>query len=435
MNCLPPLGRNTHRWVVPLWGSTAQQLIAALLARDVEARRTVLRELLTSDPAMLLWTVCTAEARDASPLDTIEKCADWLAEQNLAERLVGCELQHDGIEAGSYLPLLASSLGSKRDEVPEVLANTQQWMTLGGVSEKHLPKCVPDWLAEALAQANTAIDATNSSQTEAQQRITSDQTAAEQLVALVEQLARLEQLESHFDATLLQAKLDSMKELAYGAGHELNNPLANISTRAQVLLRDESNPERRRKLAAINAQAFRGHEMIADLMLYARPPKMSPKSIDLDALLATAMSETQKLAQERRIDLARVGQTEAIHITVDENQLMVALTAMIKNAAEVLGMGGKIELELALASDAAAGDCAEISIRDNGPGIEPNVLAHMFDPFYSGREAGRGLGFGLSKAWRIITNHGGTILVDSQLGRGATFTIRLPLAEPEVIEQ
>ena len=72
MNCLPPLGRNTHRWVVPLRGSTAQQLIAALLARDVEARRTVLRELLTSDPAMLLWTVCTAEARDASPLDTIE---------------------------------------------------------------------------------------------------------------------------------------------------------------------------------------------------------------------------------------------------------------------------------------------------------------------------------------------------------------------------
>ncbi len=90
-------------------------------------------------------------------------------------------------------------------------------------------------------------------------------------------LARLDELERRFDAAVQHAKLEAMKELAYGAGHEINNPLANIATRAQTLLRDETNPERRRKLAAINAQAFRAHEMIADLMLFARPPQMRPK--------------------------------------------------------------------------------------------------------------------------------------------------------------
>ena len=57
----------------------------------------------------------------------------------------------------------------------------------------------------------------------------------------------------------------------------------------------------------------------------------------------------------------------------------------------------------------------------------PHILPHIFDPFYSGREAGRGLGFGLSKAWRIITDHGGSIVVDSQPGHGATFVVRLPI--------
>ena len=74
---------------------------------------------------------------------------------------------------------------------------------------------------------------------------------------LAQKLARLDQLEHEFDRALQQAKLDSLKEFAYGAGHEINNPLANISARAQTLLKDERDPERRRKLAAINAQAFR----------------------------------------------------------------------------------------------------------------------------------------------------------------------------------
>ena len=75
-------------------------------------------------------------------------------------------------------------------------------------------------------------------------------------------------------------KLLAMKELAYGASHEINNPLANISSRAQLLLRDEVDPERRRSLATINSQAFRAHEMIADMMLFAKPPALQMATIN-----------------------------------------------------------------------------------------------------------------------------------------------------------
>ena len=68
-------------------------------------------------------------------------------------------------------------------------------------------------------------------------------------------------------------------------------------------------------------------------------------------------------------------------------------------------------------------------VTDTGPGISPEVRRHLFDPFYSGREAGRGLGFGLAKCWRIITDHGGQIDITSEPGRGATFVLRLPADE------
>jgi signal transduction histidine kinase len=119
---------------------------------------------------------------------------------------------------------------------------------------------------------------------------------------------------------------------------------------------------------------------------------------------------------------ASSGTREPIEMTADPVQLMVALKAMVQNSLEALGSGGHIELELR----STAAD-VEIFIHDDGPGIPAEVRPHVFDPFYSARQAGRGLGLGLAKAWRIITNHGGRITLESQSGPGAKFTITLPL--------
>jgi hypothetical protein len=237
-------------------------------------------------------------------------------------------------------------------------------------------------------------------------------------------LARLEQLEADFAGQLEQAKLEALRQFAYGAGHEINNPLANIATRAQTLLADESDPERRRKLAAINAQAFRAHEMLADLMLYARPPEPELAELDAVKVCEAVVAELLDDANDRNTSLQCTHSVDAI-VRADPTQLHVAVKALVRNALEALGRGGTVEVTVQ-----ASQRHVEIRVIDNGPGISPEIRPHIFDPFFSGREAGRGLGFGLCKAWRIITLHGGTIEVEGSPGKGASIIVGLPVAAP-----
>ena len=94
---------------------------------------------------------------------------------------------------------------------------------------------------------------------------------------------------------------------------------------------------------------------------------------------------------------------------------------MLKNAIEAIGRDGSIEIDVAQTDTATV-----LRVCDDGPGIAADERRHLFDPYYSARQAGRGLGLGLSKAWRIVSNHGGHIDVDPGPGRGAVFTITLP---------
>jgi signal transduction histidine kinase len=269
-----------------------------------------------------------------------------------------------------------------------------------------------------------------------------DQTLIEKVAAvskplgalLAERLARLAELECAFDVALEAAKLDALKEFAYGASHEINNPLANISARAQTLLQDERDPERRRRLAAINAQAFRAHEMIADVMLFARPPRMERQAVDLAELVASLLDELSEPAATQHTQFLWNPPLEPIVASVDPVHLRVALKAIVANALEALAEGGRIEiivrrgmsLGTLSATSSATRDSVEIVISDSGPGIPDHARSHIFDPFFSGREAGRGLGMGLPKCWRIVREHGGQIDVESPAGRGATFKIALP---------
>ncbi|MGC3972649.1 MAG: histidine kinase dimerization/phospho-acceptor domain-containing protein [Pirellulales bacterium] len=104
------------------------------------------------------------------------------------------------------------------------------------------------------------------------------------------------------------AKLEALAEFAAGAGHEINNPLAVISGRAQMLLRDEKDPERRRELGIIRAQALRIHEMIADLMLFARPPLPQRAACDLSAIVDAAVAGMRAKAALLKIELRRCGE-------------------------------------------------------------------------------------------------------------------------------
>jgi len=264
------------------------------------------------------------------------------------------------------------------------------------------------------------------------------------LPQLARRMIRLAELEHDFQTYLEAEKLEAMAEFAAGAGHEVNNPLAVISGRAQLFLRHEEDPERRRELALIHGQAMRAYEMIADMMLFARPPRPRPESCDVVALVDQVVRDFAERADLQGTALRRIDASGSYTLRADGVQLAVALRAVVDNALEALGEGGNIEIALERAPSESGvrtgsgqrqgtvDESVAIVVRDNGPGIADKVRRHLFDPYYSGREAGRGLGLGLSKCWRIITNHGGTVLVDSAPGRGATFTLLLPVAGPTI---
>jgi len=247
------------------------------------------------------------------------------------------------------------------------------------------------------------------------------------LLALVEKLADYEKRLANFESRLEHEKLESLKELAYGASHEINNPLANIAARAQTLLDGEPDAERARKLTAIHRQAMRAHEMISDLMLFARPPKLEQRIFDLRPLVQRIATEHFDLAEEHDVHLLCETDDTPTEVLADEKQIGVALSALVKNSLEAVSDSGDVSLTIRRRQFASQ-SIAEICVRDNGPGISDAVLQHMFDPFFSGREAGRGLGFGLSKCWRIVNDHGGQMVVHRSSAGGVEICIQLPLA-------
>jgi signal transduction histidine kinase len=226
------------------------------------------------------------------------------------------------------------------------------------------------------------------------------------------------------------AKLAALAEFAAGAGHEINNPLTVIVGRAQLLLRGETDSERRRDLAVIIAQAMRITEMIADLRLFAACPELERQAVDVSSLVCEAIESLQPAADEQQTALVYrsfnpepAATAQTILIGGDRVQLTVALRALVQNALEAVASGGRVEVSVGL-----AGGEVQIAVSDDGPGILPEQRPHIFEPLYSARQAGRGIGMGLSKCWRIVTEHRGRIEVQSGPGCGAIFTICLPLA-------
>jgi signal transduction histidine kinase len=255
---------------------------------------------------------------------------------------------------------------------------------------------------------------------------TDDHAAGGALLALVARLGRLADLETRFADSLEREKLAALAEFAGGAGHEINNPLAVIAGRAQLLLPGERDPQRRRELAVIGAQAMRIHEMIADLMLFARPPRPNMARCDLGELVEQVLRPIRDETRERDLCLIFNPPESPVVVTADSAQLAVAVGALIRNSLEALVGSGQIEVSIVWSGGSVTDRWAEIVVRDDGPGLTDEVRRHLFDPYFSGRPAGRGLGMGLSKCWRIVTAHGGRIDVESTPGDGATFRVLLP---------
>lgn len=238
-------------------------------------------------------------------------------------------------------------------------------------------------------------------------------------------LAQREAFVSQLEQLLLQAKLESLAEFAAGAGHEINNPVATIVGRAQLLMAGETDPERRHALEVIGGQALRIRDMIGDTMLFGRPPTPRIEQLILLELVQQAVKSQSSLQSTKQANISiDVDSQLAIH--ADRTQLLVVLSNLIRNSLEAADQEG---VNIRLESRTAVRDSVQyvlIIVRDDGPGLTETEREHLFDPFFSGRPAGRGLGFGLSKCWRIVTLHGGQILAKEAGGSGTVLEVWWP---------
>ncbi len=461
---LPTVVEGSVRWQLPVCDATTLALVDAAL-QDPAARAALLEAALAIDPALAIWTVWhatveIAQQKSATVPQTLNSLVHWFAPRLFSLLDWKTDPQSREVTAdehGRYAALVAESVCAAHDAVrtlgsqavsvePNFLAaltgGWRQWLTASQSSEPAAEPAIA-WPWEAPPAPATVSTEARSAGDEAWRHWVSDIPTAQMILPrLIGQLRRLNELESSFAGRLQTAKLDSLKEFAYGAGHELNNPLANIASRAQTLLKEERHPERRRRLAAINTQAFRAHEMLADMMLFARPPQPMLAEVDLVPLVDEVLDGLDDMAEQQQTALHGPTRREPLVVHVDGVQLRVALRALCINALEALNQGGNITIEICRSEEAAASgnageapqsdagqnDLAQIVVSDDGPGIAPEIREKIFDPFFSGREAGRGLGFGLSKCWRIVTLHGGRLDVESAPEQGATLTISLPLA-------
>lgn len=215
------------------------------------------------------------------------------------------------------------------------------------------------------------------------------------------------------------ARREALAEFAAGAGHEINNPLAVIAGRAQQLLLAETDPAKRQSLATILAQAHRIRDMIGDLMAFARPPEPQPRACDLAELAKTILAEWRPLFATRGVSCGITAPEPAI-AWCDPDQIAVALAELVRNALEASPANHSVEVAIRSSKDSVL-----CEILDQGVGFSAEQRTHAFDPFFSGRQAGRGLGFGLPKAGRIVALAGGTIEIDTA-GRETRVRLQLP---------
>ena len=223
---------------------------------------------------------------------------------------------------------------------------------------------------------------------------------------------------------LQTAKLAALAEFAAGASHEINNPLAVISGQSQYLLHREIEEDFRPALESIVRQTQRIHAILTELMQFARPPQLSRKQVPLGDIIHSAIEAFSAMANEAGVTIDRNAISSTIWVEADPRHLQTAIGCLLRNAIEAAAPAkGWARVRAQTSSDHV-----EICVEDSGPGPTAVQREHLFDPFFSGRSAGRGRGLGLPTAWRMAREHGGDVRYVPMPDGPTRFVLSLPLS-------
>ncbi len=229
-------------------------------------------------------------------------------------------------------------------------------------------------------------------------------------------------------------KLASLGRLAAGVAHEINNPLTGVLVNSSFLHRRAADgSEEQKDLETIVHETKRCREIVKGMLDFARQAPLKRTTVDINGVVERALKIVDNQLAVKNIKVTQALRDDLPATYADANQIVQVLINLLVNAADDIGPGaGEIYVGTELQA-VEQGQAIEIKVADNGGGIAEQDLGRIFEPFFTTKDQ-QGTGLGLAVVWGIVQEHGGSIKVDSRVGRGATFTILLPvISTPGVV--
>jgi two-component system NtrC family sensor kinase len=255
----------------------------------------------------------------------------------------------------------------------------------------------------------------------------------EELLSRSEDLERANRSLKAAQAKLIQTeKLSSLGQLAAGVAHELNNPLTGIMTFSHLLRRTITDEVARNDLDIIIRETTRCKEIIKGILDFSRETSPQQKLCSINAIINRTLAILEPQCIFHNIRIEKQLDRRLPEIWIDDNQIQQVIMNIALNAAEAMNGAGT----LAVASASSPEDhYIEIRIADTGSGIPPEHLTKIFDPFFTTKDPQKGTGLGLAISYGIIQKHQGDITVESTVGKGTTFIIKLPVGTNEAVPE
>ena len=250
------------------------------------------------------------------------------------------------------------------------------------------------------------------------------QTAFEDLNSKLEHKVqeRTKENENLHDKLHQSEKMAAVGQLAGGVAHEINNPMTIILGYAQIVLKKiKPDDQMSKPLLAIEKEAIRCKKLIDNLLTFSRASKMVKQSVSVNKAIKEAIILVETQAKVKNVEIAANYEENLPDMMIDVNQIQQIMINLCNNAIDAMPQGGAIKINTAQDEK-----FIKITVADTGTGISDENKKKLFEPFFTTKEVGKGTGLGLSICYELANKHGGDIAVESEVGKGTTFTVRLP---------
>ena len=266
--------------------------------------------------------------------------------------------------------------------------------------------------------------------------ITQHKKEEEEITRRLEQMVedRTRQVNETHQKLLHQDKMSSLGKLSASVVHEINNPIAGILNLIMLMQRIMAEDALGQKeieqfqhyLSLMETETRRTSRIVSNLLAFSRQSKMAPKRLDLNRLIEQTLFLNSNLLKMDGVKVETILDPDLPDLLGSEDQLQHVFMNLVSNASEAMGggPGGVLTIET---RHLLREDRLQINFKDTGCGIPEDHFAKLFEPFFTTKKKGKGVGLGLSVAYGIIQEHGGSIYVKSKVGQGTTFQVKLPL--------